>query len=256
MEDEAVAGAGGAVAAVRAAGLAVAFLTNASGRTCAEVAERLNRCGIRAGVSEVLTSAAATARWLRAHDVPAVWVTGAAGLRAELRSAGVQISNRSDVAAVVVGLGSGADQLQAERLLPAALETRVRAGECMVVACNRDETYPGRDGALHPGCGAVVRRIEEQCGRPVDVVVGKPQPYMLECIGRDHGLTSGEIVVVGDSWASDVEMARRCGSPWAWVPAPGHRATAVPAGLARDQAGVVLSDIGEVVEWVMRGMTA
>ena len=132
-----------------------------------------------------------------------------------------------------------------ERPLPLDIEDLVARRECLLVACNRDMTFPGPDGALHLGCGEVAARVEAQCGRRCDAVVGKPEPYMLELAARGR-VRPSEFLVVGDSWSSDVAMARRCGCSWVYVPAPGQPAGEIPEGFAGDASGRVARSISEL----------
>jgi glycerol-1-phosphatase len=245
IEGEVAPGAPGAVAAARANGVAVMFVTNTSGRTRREIATSLSDLGIPADPAEVITSASAAARWTVSRGVRRVWVTGASGLVDELEAVGVRVTtDHREAEAVVVGLDRAV--LQSRKPLPEAMAERVRRGECILVACNRDATYPGRDGVLHPGCGEVVRLVESQCARGADVVVGKPEPYMLECAARERGVSLRDTLVVGDSWVSDVGMARRCGSRWALVAAPGHMLDPASQESAPDPLGVFLEGISGV----------
>ena len=248
LADEAVAGAPEAVDAVRADGYKVLFLTNASGRTVSDIVGALLAAGVSADGAAVYSSASSTAAWLVHAGVTHAWVIGAPALRAELKAVGVHATDDdATVQAVVVGLDRSLGIEDQKRLLPASLAARVRRRECMLVGCNRDLTYPGQGGVPQAGCGRVLTLVEAQCGRRADVVVGKPQATMLMSAVRDHGLKPEEVLVVGDSWTSDIEMARRCGCAWAYVPACGSSAEASPpADAAADAQGRVLATIAEV----------
>jgi len=249
VHDASVPGAAEAVAAVRALGLTVAFVTNTSGRTRAQIAARLVERGIPAAESEIYTSASATARWLADRRLNCVWATGGPGLRVELETGGLRLADDDDersVDAVVVGLDRGRDVADGQQVLPPSLARRVSRGEALVVACNRDLTFPGAGGRPEPGCGHVVAQVEVECGRAADAVVGKPEPYMLDLVAARYGLARSDFLVVGDSWTSDVAMARACGSAWALVPVPGSEAGPGPAGALSDSSGRVLRSIAEV----------
>jgi 4-nitrophenyl phosphatase len=242
-----IAGAAEAVESVRASGRQALFITNASGRTVPEIAEGLRSLGIPAGERDVLSSAAAAGRWLAAAGLRRVWVTGTSGLRHEVEAAGARtVVNGEDPQAVVIGLDRDHVPAAHEKLLPEGLAALVARGECKLVACNRDMAYPGPDGALHPGCGEVVASVEAQCGRSADAVVGKPEPYMLLLAAADHGLDLHDILVVGDSWTSDVAMARRCGCPWLFIPAPGQPWDPPSSECAADPLGRVLAKISDL----------
>ena len=62
-----------------------------------------------------------------------------------------------------------------------------------------------------PGCGSIVAAIENCSERKVDFIVGKPNSYMLELLMKDHNITKDQIMVVGDSYMSDIAMAKSLG---------------------------------------------
>jgi HAD superfamily hydrolase (TIGR01450 family) len=248
LAGEVVAGASEAVAEVRATGRQALYLTNASGRTRGEIGDALVGIGIPAALDAVYSSAAVTARWLGAQSVECVWVLGTLALGAELAAAGMRVvRDEGEADAVVVGLDRRQAVGDEPRLLPAALAVRVARRECMLVGCNRDLTYPGPSGVAKPGCGRVLALVETQCGRSADAVVGKPEPFMLEWAAADHRLAPREILVVGDSWTSDIGMARRCGCAWAYVPAPGAGVKLpTPPDASEDPLGRVLASVEQV----------
>src|SRR2546425_6306336 len=80
------------VSRLRAAGKRVMYATNNSTRSRAEYVTRLSAFGFPAELDDVVTSAWATARYLQQHGLRArdpLIIGGAAGLRSELREAGV-----------------------------------------------------------------------------------------------------------------------------------------------------------------------
>jgi ribonucleotide monophosphatase NagD (HAD superfamily) len=84
--------------------------------------------------------------------------------------------------------------------------------ECKFIICNRDRTYPVEDNLLMPGCGPIVAALEYATERTADVIIGKPNTYMLELLCRDWKLGNQEILVVGDTYESDIAMANNFGS--------------------------------------------
>lgn len=247
LEGEPLPWAAEAVAAIRHCGLQVFFTTNASGRTRAQIAAALRAAGVAASEDEVLSSASVTAAWLVARGVRRAWILGASGLRAELAEAGVAEEDDPQlVEAVVVGLDRAADPTLEPVALPEALVARLAAGGCLLVGCNRDRTYPGPGARPRPGCGEVLARVEALSGRVADVAAGKPDPAMLETVAAAAGLDMREVLVVGDSWTSDVAMARACGAPWAYVPVPGGEPQEPPADAVADPGGRVLATIAEL----------
>ena len=58
-----------------------------------------------------------------------------------------------------------------------------------------------------PGCGAMVGSIIASADKRPDFVVGKPNTYILSNISKAFGVKNHEIMVVGDSYESDIRMA-------------------------------------------------
>lgn len=202
--------AAGAVAAARAAGMRIAFVTNNASRRPEAVADHLVEIGVPAEPGEVVTSAQAAARTVAAAVAPGsyVLVLGTDALADTLVEAGVRVVRRvaqagSDgVAAVVQGLApetSMADLAEATVAL--------RAGALWVVG-NTDTTLPSPRGLL-PGNGAFVNLLREVTGRE-PVVAGKPDPALhVESVQR---VASRRPLVVGDRLETDVLGAVRGGA--------------------------------------------
>ena len=75
------------------------------------------------------------------------------------------------------------------------------------IACNSDKNYISDNDKLLPGCGALIGAIKGCTGKEPDYIVGKPNTYMLQQIAKDNNVTNNEIIVVGDSYDSDIKMA-------------------------------------------------
>jgi glycerol 3-phosphatase-2 len=182
LGEEVVAAAPGALDQVRGLGVKVAFVTNNSYRPPGQVAEKLNRLGVKAAEDEVLTSAQAAVRLLGGRDGldgVRVLVVGGPGLRRALEAAGARL---------VEG--------------PAWREAEAR-----FVGSNPDTTLPTREG-LWPGAGATLALLRASTGvRPE--VAGKPERALLETAASAIG--PGPYLMVGDRADTDLDGARRLG---------------------------------------------
>ncbi len=207
-----------------AAGDVVCYVTNNSMYDRRDYGARLRALGAPADPDRIVTSAVATARYLRAEapEVRRVLVVGAGGLVRELRAVGLEVVRAADTAtalrrgepdgwraagrpeAVVVGLDPGLTYLR----LAAAVDA-IRAG-ARFVATNRDPLFPTEAG-LRPGAGAIVAALEAAAGEP-PVVVGKPSGRLLELAARGVGGSAAEAVVIGDSLVTDLPAARAVGA--------------------------------------------
>ena len=80
------------------------------------------------------------------------------------------------------------------------------------VATNPDRVCPTEEETVLVDCGSIQKCIEEATGRRPDVVLGKPDPTMLQWIMHRHGLAPEEMAMVGDRIYTDMEMARNAGA--------------------------------------------
>lgn len=211
-----------AVCALRAAGLTVCFVTNASGSTRSRVVTKLQELGVPCEVDHLTTSgyvAARVAARLVGYGGP-VLLVGSAGLAQECADQQLAITDDSaEAGAVVVGLDV---EFGYARL--AASLTALRRG-VPLIGCNRDRSYPGAGGILLPGCGPILAAVEAAAGRTADIVVGKPAPQMLTDLWDLTGTRQSDWFVVGDSVEADLGMAAAAGVPGVLVgdPAGGYR---------------------------------
>jgi NagD protein len=65
--------------------------------------------------------------------------------------------------------------------------------------------------------GSFIALLEVASGRPVEAVVGKPSPLMLEIILEQWALPAEDCLVVGDRLETDLELGRRAGAATAVV---------------------------------------
>ena len=210
--EEAVEGSPQAVAALREAGKAVAFLTNDVRHSPEEFVRKLWRLGYQAAVSEVITVGATLQYLLSKRSGGAAYVVGSQALIDHVADAGLRIVNRTEFATradvVVVG---GHDAFVYEEL-KIATQAVLRGAE--LIGATRDRTFPMPDGPW-PGSGAVLAAIETATGRTADQVAGKPEPAMYDA-ARDR-LGEGRCLAVGDRLDVDVAGARHAGMDSALV---------------------------------------
>ena len=214
-----------AVLADRAArGDDVVYVTNNSMFYRSAYVTRLAALGAPVRADGVVSSARATALYLRDHEPTArrVLVVGASGLERELRDVGLDVVTAAHAAtrsaqegidgfaaagqpdAVVVGLDP---QLTYGRVAVAA--DAIRAG-ARFIATNRDPTYPA-ERRLLPGAGSVVAAIEVAAGSKPAVEIGKPGPLLLEEAARAVGGSTAQAIMIGDA-LTDIAAARAVGA--------------------------------------------
>ncbi len=210
-----------AIAALRAAGRRVLFVTNNSFATRREHEAALEHIGISAA-GDVISSSMAAAflvapgeRVLVAGGPGVVEAINERGADAVLNT-GERISGRFD--AVVVGMHRDFDY---QRLAVAADVVR---GGARLIGTNADSTYPTPTGLL-PGGGAVLAAIAVASG-VAPVVAGKPHQPMADLVASmltrtDEPAASSALaqraIMVGDRLETDGRFARRLGCRFALV---------------------------------------
>ena len=238
--ETALEGAPEAVAALRDAGKAVAFLTNDVRHAPEEFVRKLWRLGFQAALSEVVTVGATIQYLLSERDGGAAFVVGAQALVEHVAEAGLRIVNRTEFAtrADVVVVGAH-ERLSYEEIRIAAQAVR-RGAE--LIGATRDATFPMPDGPW-PGSGAVLAAIETAAGRDADRIAGKPEPAMYAA-ARDR-LGAGRCLAVGDRIEIDVLGAQRAGIDAALVLTGG--VTHAEAGAADPPPTLVAESLAALV---------
>src|SRR5213594_4473631 len=203
--DALIPGADGAIAALRAAGRRVAFLSNKPLQTRADYARQLTRLGIPTNEDEVINSSLVLARYLTRVDPRApVFVIGEPPLMAELRAHGFEVRGDHCVRWVVIAFDRTFDYAKLNTALQA-----VRQG-ARLIATNPDRTCPTESGEI-PDCAGMTAAVEAVTGHTVEVVVGKPSPIILEVALAHLGMTASECAIVGDRLETDIVMGKRLG---------------------------------------------
>ena len=221
---ESVPGVGPALAARVELGDDVVYVTNNSMYYHADYLPRLAHHGAPAVPDRVVTSARASAFYVRDHmpQVRRALAVGGNGLERELREAGLDVVMAAYAAtrmsqegidgwaaaghpdAVIVGLDP-----QVTYMRIAAAADCVRSGAALI-ATNRDPIYPTERG-FRPGAGSVVAAVEVASRTMSQVSIGKPEPYLLEAAARLVGADVTRAVMIGDA-LTDIAAGRAVGA--------------------------------------------
>jgi NagD protein len=206
LGDDLIPGAAETIAALRAAGRRVAFLSNKPLHARADYARILCRLGIPAVADDVINSSLVLARHLGRLDPGApVFVIGEPSLVRELQAAGFEARADAEVRWVVISFDRTFDYGKLNTALQA-----VRRHGARLIATNPDRTCPVPGGEI-PDCAGMIAAVEAVTGRAVEVTVGKPSPVMLEEALAVLGLPARECAVVGDRLETDIAMGKRQG---------------------------------------------
>jgi HAD superfamily hydrolase (TIGR01450 family) len=198
-------GADAAIAAIRAAGRRVAFLSNKPLHTRAEYAAKLTRLGVPAAPDYVINSSLVLARYLRDRDPGApVFVIGEAPMREEMADHGFEVRGDEQVRWVVIAFDRTFDYAK----LNVALQAVKRGAR--LIATNPDRTCPVEGGEI-PDCAGMIAAVEAVTDRKVETIVGKPSPIILEVALAALGVPASEAAIVGDRIETDMVMGRQLG---------------------------------------------
>src|SRR5882762_2479070 len=198
-------GAAQTIAALRADGRRVAFLSNKPLYTRRDYAEKLTRLGVPTREDEVVNSSIVLARHLQRLDPGApVFVIGEPPLIGELRAHGFEVRSDPEVRWVVIAFDRTFDYAKLNTALQA-----VRQG-ARLIATNPDRTCPTESGEI-PDCAGMTAAVEAVTGHTVEVVVGKPSPIILEVALARLGVPAADSVIVGDRLETDMAMGKRLG---------------------------------------------
>ncbi len=229
----------GAVARLRAAGIAVRFVTNSTRRPKRRVIADLRALGIAAEADEVFTPVAAALAWLRDNGyLPHLVVHPA--LEEDFAGCGGE-----GPAAVVIG--DAADRFTYGNL-NAAFRAIEDGAPLLALADNR--VFRDKDGRLSLDAGAFVRALEYASGETA-ILFGKPAPDFFRATVRHIGCDPAEAVMVGDDAESDVAGALAAGLGQGVLVRTGKYRDGDEAGV-EPRPSAVVDDIGAAVDLILK----
>ncbi len=172
------------------------FLTNGSGRSPRELAQKLERMGLHVGQEHFYTSAQATASFLQSQcPGGSAYVIGDPGLTYALYEAGFSMN---DVNPDYVVFG-GSKSINYEQIEKAS---RLVMNGAKLIGTNSDLVDPSENGIV-PACRALIAPIELTTGkRPY--YVGKPNPLMMRHALKALGCHRADAVLIGDRMDTDI----------------------------------------------------
>jgi HAD superfamily hydrolase (TIGR01458 family) len=204
-----------------AASIEVAVLTNTTGRTRAEIADRLGGLGIPVPAERIVTSASATAEHLRnATPTSRVFALAEPGVLAEF--AGLDLVERPSEADTIV-LG-GPDARWTYPVLNDVFAALMRGAA--LVAMQRNRWWTTRAGPALDA-GMFVAGLE-YAAEVQATVIGKPSPAIFAAACALTGADPAEAMMVGDDLESDLRPAAQLGMATCLV-RTGKGATFAPA---------------------------
>lgn len=187
------------LAYLRAQGIGFHFLTNNSSQHRGQYAQKLQRLGLDVSEQEIFTSGEAAAIWLARQQPGArVYLVGTPALEEEFRAHGFALVE-DDPQVAVLGFDTTLTYAKLWRLCDL-----VRAG-LPYIATHPDLNCP-IDGGYMPDIGAMIAFVEASTGRRPDVIIGKPNPPIVQAIVEKTGLPVEALCMVGDRLYTDIAL--------------------------------------------------
>lgn len=173
------------------------YVTNNSTKVPEDVVKKLAGFGIEAKPEEVVTSALATAHYIKQENAQAsIYVIGEGGLRQALLNQGLTLIDDTHVDYVVVGLDTKVDY---DKFSQGTLGVRNGA---KFISTNQDISIPNERGFL-PGNGAITSVITTST-KVQPTFIGKPQPIIMDMAMDVINLSKEEVAMVGDLYETDI----------------------------------------------------
>ena len=186
-------------------GVPLAFVTNNSAHSAEDFAGILNRLGIAVAPSHVITPIEALKSLLRERHAGArVYVIGGAALALAVAEAGGTVVQDAQADLVVLGTDY---ELSYTKLRCA---TNALLNGATLIATNPDLLSPVEDG-FEPCVGALVALFTAAVPGMTPVILGKPQPALLEAAMTLLGAQRDETVMIGDQVSTDIRAAAAAG---------------------------------------------
>ena len=238
LDDELIAGAAEAIAALRAAGVPFRFATNTTRKPRSALAEKLCGLGIETLPDEVITAPSAAAHWLRHRGARRVSLLVAEASFEEFSD--FELDDEGPEYVLVGDLGPG----WTFEVLNRAFRALHQGAELVAIQRNR---YWRERGRLTLDAGAFVAALEYAAGKKARLV-GKPSPGYFASAVAELGLPPDRVVMVGDDLEADAEGAIAAGLMG--VALRTGKYTPDTEARAREVSTAVLDSLAELPGWL------
>ncbi len=180
------------------------FLTNNSSKSSQEYKTKLIAMGVDEGDARIFTSGDAAIRYLKEKtNYRKLFVVGTPGLETDFAENGFDLDeNKPD--ALVMGFDTTLTYHKLEVLC-----AHVRAG-LTFIATHPDINCPTPHGFI-PDIGAMLALVKASTGRAPDLIVGKPNPMIVEMAAGMMGFQAKECCMVGDRLYTDIALGESAG---------------------------------------------
>lgn len=199
--DQLIEGAKTSLERLEQTGFRVGFVTNNSSLSRQGFKQKFNSFGINPANHFIINSAYGTAIYLKERDYNRVFMIGEKGLREELELQNVYVTEEYETR--LQGVCIGWDRFLTWRKLADAMRV-ILDDTGFFVGTNPDNSYP-MENTLVPGAGAGIAALANACGRDPDIIIGKPNRFLIDLILDEMGCNNPlKAVYIGDRLATDI----------------------------------------------------
>jgi 4-nitrophenyl phosphatase len=187
----------------------VRFFTNNSGQSRKQIFEKLSQLNIELFENEVFCCSYAALCYFQQEKLYSLHIIGSESLKNDFSKAGFFVNKQnSNIDAILIGIDIDFNYQK----LTNAYELIQKNKGCKLIVCNIDNNFPVENDLRKPGCGPIVASLLSAAERDFDFMLGKPNTYILDIINKDLRLKPENILIIGDSYQSDIQMAQNYGA--------------------------------------------
>lgn len=191
-------------------GIKFTFLTNNTSKGKPAYVNFLTGLGVNLDDAHIYTAGDATISYLQSHyPEKRVFLVGTESLRSNFLEEGIAlVENDPDV--LVMGYDT---ELTYQKLVDFCLYLRFGLP---YIATHPDINCPSPIGPL-PDIGSFMALIQTSTSRIPDVVLGKPNPGIVQELAKRWGVNCSEMLMVGDRLYTDIALGKTAGVKTALV---------------------------------------
>ncbi len=201
---------------LRQIGKTICFFTNNPSLSPLDYTKKLKKLNIESSTQEFITSPMATVSLVKEKMSSKKWktvfVAGSDYLKEEMRKTKLcELEGKSAYETDLVVLGSH-PRFSFEEIRTASIAV---GNGAYFVGTNSDLFYPCEHGRA-PATGSLLAAVEAASGKKA-ITAGKPKKYMFDLIGKRWKGPKKKVLVIGDSFATDITGAKKAGYSTALV---------------------------------------
>lgn len=221
---------------LRGKNIGYSFLTNNSSRSIDDYLKHLAEFGIIIERDQMISSTVNTVDYLKTHypGTRKLYMLGTPSFRQEMVNYGF-IDSPADEEPEAVITAFDTD-LRYERLCKAAWWIKQ---DKLWIATHPDTECPTSESTTLVDCGSITACLEKVSGRAA-IVLGKPNPAMIETIMHLHQLQKDEIIMCGDRMYTDIQLAVNAGVTGVLI------SSLPPERIPGNIADITVQDLGEL----------